>query len=433
MQGSSVPVERAYINFENYSYSEFEPHSYLTLMTNSLIDLRGNCVMYWYPNTHVIASSGSKIEIYNNAKLINCGNRYQGPLNISINPPGKYEFRNDCALPQSGEPFTAILDNGGSINVFGAELELGYKINLVFDGSDSYLKLEPGSILRLGQESSIEFKNGAYLVADGGSFVSLNQSNVWNRIKFTNAGPSTITNCTFTGAETYLDFTNTTSGNAANNITVSGNTFTNGNVKIQNTTNCLISDNVFNSAGLFFNLIDMSNTINLQPDSWSLNITGNQFTGGLNQIKLVGLAGNVSPFYVYSNSFNGSASMGLWGTNISGSFKNNNFSSADYYTSFDLIGSDMDVYNNALYSNDNVNVHAVTSGVKLAPVLNGNNELVWYGGLNELNSANSNNLYFSNGSNAYVDNGNNCFTVQDQNYYHVTGSFSPVLILCIMQ
>jgi len=415
-------VQGAAVIFEEFCNSYFYTGSELTIWPQSKVELLQNSHMYWYQHSNVNFVWGGIVYVRSNAYLTNCGADIPpGQFNVVVDPNGHYEFLTNCPPPE--QPYTSTLENGLLTLNENAFLDIGGNAELIFDGADAKLEIHPGAVVKIGNGSTIEFKNGAHLEADEVTFSSLNQNDVWNGIKFEDAGISTIQNCTFSGAETFLDFDNTVNG-AEKKITISGNNFNYGKVKIKNTTNCIVSNNIFNCSGTSGNLLDITHNVIMQPRSWSLNIFGNYFTGGTYQVKINGLAGNVAPFFVSYNNFNGGALIGFWAINAAGAFKNNTFNSDYYSVSHDLINSDMDLYNNTFFSGDNANVYLSSSTVKMAPVVNDNNQLLWFGGLNKLDAGSSNCLYFSTGSNATVDKGYNCFTVRNLNYNHISGSYS---------
>jgi len=420
LSSSTGSADRAHVIFESYCNSKVEQYGILLMRSNSMITLTGNSFMRLMPNAWLTQHSGSEIEIRDNAILMNCGAKFfvLAPI-IHIFNNGRYIISNTCPS-ESIEPYTSEVDSGGSITLSdNSALTIEAYNKIIFDGSESYLKAEPGTSIEFGEGTSIEFKNGAYLDADGCTFTG----DSWNGLKFYDAGASSIQNCTFTGAENYIELTNFAEESYSNNITISGNTFNNGTVCINNTTNCYIADNTFYEEGNSLNLLEIANTRYLQPESWSINIVRNSFAGGLYQLRITGLAGNVTPLYVFGNTFNTGASIGFWANNVSGALKYNKFTNNDFLVSYNLLNSSMNLYNNTTRSIINANIFLVSSIARLSPVVD-DAGLIWYGGLNKLNAYDANCLYFSSGSDAFVDKGNNCFNVLNEPYYHISGSYS---------
>ncbi|KXK03755.1 MAG: hypothetical protein UZ04_CHB001001397 [Chlorobi bacterium OLB4] len=124
---------------------------------------------------------------------------------------------------------------------------------LIFDGEGAHLEIHPDANLILGENSKIEFRNGAYLDADGITF-SGNNGAIWGGLVFHNAGGQTqIKNCTFNDAKISIDIKNTTGCYAGLEKRITGNTFNqpsigSHSIRAENVFKLLLQGNTFNIA-----------------------------------------------------------------------------------------------------------------------------------------------------------------------------------------
>ncbi|KXK06372.1 MAG: hypothetical protein UZ04_CHB001000375 [Chlorobi bacterium OLB4] len=124
---------------------------------------------------------------------------------------------------------------------------------LIFDGEGAHLEIHPDANLILGENSKIEFRNGAYLDADGITF-SGDSGAIWGGLVFHNAGGQTqIKNCTFNDAKISIDIKNTTGCYADLEKRITGNTFNqpsigSHSIRAENVFKLLLQGNTFNIA-----------------------------------------------------------------------------------------------------------------------------------------------------------------------------------------
>ena len=128
-------------------------------------------------NSTLDAAENSEIQIFSGSRLINCGANFvhiSGINCILVHNGGTLcEFNcSECGTASGEHVFT----NGAFLVVAGGTVEVGAGSKLVFDGPDSKLTALSGSIIKLGQNASLEFRNGAYIDANGCTFTSLNST-----------------------------------------------------------------------------------------------------------------------------------------------------------------------------------------------------------------------------------------------------------------
>ncbi|MEO6695056.1 MAG: T9SS type A sorting domain-containing protein [Ignavibacteria bacterium] len=319
----------------------------------------------------------------------------------------------------------------------GKNFEFESNSKIIFNGVSRFRTFQSTGIktITMGQNSGIELNTNASINLNNTKFIS---GSSWNGIKLNDTYLDTIKNCEFYNAPTFIDLSNSNKCFARNKKIISGNTFNNGVVKLTNTFQSLINNNIFNHTGLG-NLLTITNNVhpndviicNEEEESagwFNLNIVNNHFSGGSVQMYLNCLAADFTPFYISNNSFGGSTAgngFGLVCNKISGDFKYNNFTSSFYNSSAQLYQSNLNFYQNRdLKSNSNPNITlSASSTARLAPVLI-NGSYYWYGGLNKLVSENHNNIYFNLGSNTFLEVGVNCLIINNTSYYNVKGSLS---------
>lgn len=363
----------------------------------------------------------------------------------------------NTAINFTGESHT--VNNGGFIVIDGeANLNLGDNTTLTFDGYNSFLKLSPNSKVNLGTNSKIEFKNGAYLIADSCDLEGNNGAS-WVGLVFHNAGGETqIKNCTFNDAKISIDIKNTTGCYANLEKKIIGNTFH----QITSSSQIIRADNIFKLLlqGNIFNIaagkvgVEIKNTLNAgipmveEPSgegeggesasppcistSYALNLLGNTFNNGGMQLYLNCWAAAVTPFMIQGNGFyntSGLTSISIAGRKVSGDFKQNNFASSgnSIGTNVILLQSSVNMFNNLLQNANLQNLWASTqSSFKMAPVYQ-NGQWIWLGGYNNLSSTKDNILVTYGSTLPTLDFGKNCFSIptQGQDKYHISGFDIP--------
>ena len=224
LAGTSNPSERAHVYFADYCNAYAEEFSKIIMGANSVIEMKGNSTLNFFVNTQIDMYAGSKIILTENSHLYDCGISHPIEWNIVGGENGRYVFEPNCQPTEQG-PFVNTISNGGHMEFSdNSSILMGNSCRMVFDGTDSYLKLNPGTSVILGENSSLEFINGAYLDASGCMFSGVG-SNVWEGLKFDNAGASTvINNCTFTGARNPVYITNDASHSFEKKV-IENNTF----------------------------------------------------------------------------------------------------------------------------------------------------------------------------------------------------------------
>lgn len=333
------------------------------------------------------------------------------------------------------------INNGGFEILEGGHLSISDNSRIIYDGQNSYLKLTQNSSIIFGENSSLEFKNGAYISANGCTFNSIDSLKKWKGIVLENSGVDSIVNCTFSNAKTAITIKNTY-GSYVNRV-IKNNTFnipTGGDHKGiygENNYNILIQDNTFNmpvvnqGGSPYYSGIFLKNSGSGEssgqteeesmPFPYSLNIVNNTFKNGSVSMILANYLSNVLPYYVKGNSFDSSYSVGLLGLKITGTIRDN--VSSDFMTplGFHLVNSSPNLYNNTVIARD-VSLHLIgNSYPNLSPYIYGN-QLTWTGGKNRFTSLNYDNIQLVHPANVYTDFGENRFTIFDTaSAYHIYG------------
>lgn len=401
-----------------------------------------------HENSNITFYDHGEIIINSGGKVFNCGANITNSSNVCIlvNNGGQYhigsEFCNNNVEHLFDIGSFLVVKNGG-------ELRVADNSKIIFDGLNSFLKAEQGAIIKMGANSSIEFRNGSYLDAEGITFEG-NNGAIWDGLVFHNAGGQTkIENCTLNNAKTPVKIVNTNSSFANLDKKIISNTFnlpSNGTecIYAENIFKLLLQDNTFNiSDGK--NGVEIYNTINSgglveEPEggegssggsfgfgTYSLNILENRFNNGRFQLYLNCYASQVTPFWIFQNIFNSSSftEFGLIGRKISGDLKKNTFANnSQINRNVLLIQSSVNVLDNEKNGlTDNILVGA-QSNFKFSPIFQ-NNQWIWLGGHNKLSSQSNNiNIAPSNHYLPHIDKGRNCFSIptQGNNKYHITGS-----------
>ena len=322
------------------------------------------------------------------------------------------------------------INNGGHIEIDNlARLKVGDNTTVTFDGTGTYLKLNSGAIVQLGQNAKIEFKNGAYIDADGVTFSGINGA-TWNSIFMENAGESTIKNCTFSNANVPIQIINTNGTGANSSKIISANHFNPSAshcVYAENVKNMLFeNNNVYPSpskVGLYVknNTSFGSNNDGAAHSSDNVIIKGNTFYDGHIPIILACYTSGYTSFLVQNNTFNGNNVVyDFVGREMGGDLKSNH---SDFTPSvnrcFQLTQSNPNLYGNIMTSGL-ANIYNDASYPNMAPLIQ-NGQFIWIGGYNQLSCSQSSNIDFHTGI-AKLDYGHNCFYRQDISKYHLVGS-----------
>ncbi|MFA5012529.1 MAG: T9SS type A sorting domain-containing protein [Ignavibacteria bacterium] len=320
-----------------------------------------------------------------------------------------------------------LVNNGGKVQIDGyATLSLAANTTLVFDGSNTNLELKPNSIVQLGENAKIEFKNGAYLIADG-SDISSAQGSHGRGIVLENAGEQTsITNCTFTNLRNSIFVKNTDSNYFGVFKNISNDTFytdasCNYVIEAKNANNITVSNNYISmtpgkGVGILMRYyINQGNEESASP-TYAVNVMGNVISNGIVSAAFISFTNSYPYINFKYNYCNGSVS----NTNIAyrqtyGNIKYN-FIANSSGKNLDLIQAHPDVLSNTFESYI-MNVTINDSYPYLAPIsTSSDGGWVWRGGKNTLTSTSNGNIYYNNG-NALLDWGQNIFYKSYYNFH----------------
>lgn len=180
LQGSTNSGEKAHIYFESYSYTIIRQNGNLIMGQNSAIDLQGNSYMKFQGNAKIYQYPGSIINIRNTSTLMNCGAQFPASDTCvyALYNNGRYLISNICPEDYNDNNET-IIENGTSFELYdSSRIEIEDNCKMIFSGENTYLKAVPGTSIILGAGASIEFRNGAYLDADGCTFTSENSGEI---------------------------------------------------------------------------------------------------------------------------------------------------------------------------------------------------------------------------------------------------------------
>jgi len=412
-----------------YSTTRLKANTRVFIDEGDLIIFRANSCLIYEANTEIFPSERLIYET-------NCITWENLACNRTY-PGGSIEFANKLVH---------TVNNGGFIVIdSNSTLKIADSTELVFYGSNSFLKLMPGSTVKLGSNSTMKFVNGAYLNSKGVNFTGLISSTLSNGIFLENSGLDTIINCTFSNAKTALSFINDEQHKFTNRI-IKNCTFnipTGGDHKGiygENNYSILVEGNRFNMpaspggspfyTGLYLKNVTPSSPPEVAGEEgasatpYSLNIVNNTFRNGSSGIVLANYTSNLLPYYIKGNRFDSldahAATVNIIGMKITGTIKDNVLSSSQSPIGIHLINSSPNLLNNIIVARD-VSLHLVGSSyANLAPNIY-NNQAYWSGGRNTLSSYLYDNIQLAYMGNAYTDYGRNKFTVSNDSAYHIYG------------
>ena len=157
-----------------------------------------------------------------------------------------------------------------------------------------------------------------------------------------------------------------------------------------------------------------------QATNYSLNIIENTFSNGCASVILANYTSNLLPYIISDNNFNNTASVNIIGMKISGTIRDNTFTSDNVPLGIHLINSSPNLFKNTINSRD-VGLHlAGHCYPNLAPYASGE-DLVWTGGNNYITTADIDNIQLSSSGYVSTDFGNNNFTTENSSAYHIYG------------
>jgi hypothetical protein len=330
--------------------------------------------------------------------------------------------------------------NSGLTTDSNVNLTIGDSSKLVFDGTGSFLKVNPNSNIRFGENAGIVFINGASLIADGANFTSLDSNSVWYGIMLNNSGVDTIINCNFSKAKTALEIISNTTTSFVNRV-IKNNTFNvppGGDYRGiygENNFRITISDNVFNmpvnlSYGNFgiYLKSNITGAIESLPEEnetplspYSIYVINNTFNNGAVSLLLTNYTSSYLPVFVKNNVFNNASVIAILGRNITGTIRDNRIMNFSIPMGIHIINSSPALYNNTV-NTGNASLHTIGSSYPdLSPFVYEGIK-TWKAGRNKLSSLYSDDIQLVNAGNVYVNNGENKFTVSDTAFnYHIYG------------
>jgi hypothetical protein len=392
------------------------------LYVNGLSSFEGGDTLLLKQGSSLIKEEGAGLNACNRGIIIDEG------CNSVWSANSKQRIYENSRLIYTGT--SHLINNGGSVQVDAyAILKIGDNTTLTFSGQNTYLELKPNSVVKLGENAKIEFKDGAYLIADHSAISALDESKPATGLYFENAsGLTSITNCSFANCHIPIDIKNNQS-NASSNKVITNNTFT---LTGSSNDRCILAENIFslNASNNTFNLgtsgigiyiknfYNSSNSIgDGNNNAYSLNILHNTFNNGSISLILASYASALTPYTIDNvNSFNGNSYISILGRMMSGSIKNNNVNSS-LARAFHFYNSNPDLYNNTVTSSKNL-LSGSMSAVNLSPIKT-TEGLVWQAGFNNMTANGQDNIEYNFG-NINLDEGRNLF-IRSGSCYHLYG------------
>jgi hypothetical protein len=442
LKHSDTYANNARLYVENNSEFRVRNTASLEIKKYGNVILESGGQMFMENNSNIIFQDHGEIILNSGGTLYNCGANIinNSSACILIHNGGNYLVGSQYCIPSVTHNF----NDGAFLIVDGGNLTIGDSSKIVFDGASSFLRINPQSKIFLGENASIEFKNGAYISANGCTFNSLDSLKNWKGIVLENSGIDSIVNCTFSNAKTSITIKNA-DGFYVNRV-INNNTFNipagvnNKGIYGENNYKILIQDNTFNmpvNSSLdnnYYTGIFLKNVSNYgEPESagqieeeaaaspYSLNIINNKFKNGTGSMILANYITNFLPYYIKGNEFDSASSVNILGVKITGTIRDN--VSSDFVTpiGMHLVNSSPNLYNNTIISRD-VSLHLLgKSYPNLSPYVYGN-QLTWTGGKNRLTAKFFDNIQLVSKNNVYTDFGENRFMIFDTaSSYHIYG------------
>ncbi len=378
-------------------------------------------------NSNLVFGINSEINVNAYGELINEGGLIAYSQNsnakIIIQSNGLYEIKPNVTNIHT-------VTNGGRILLQGGHLKIGDNSNLIFDGSTSFMQVDAGSSIILGENAKIEFKNGAYLIANGSVISSLNPSTPGKGFVFENAGEQTsITWCTFTNLKKPVYIENTTPEYAGKTKVISNNIFNNTGIfenyviHTVNANNITISNNQIlmkplNGIGLlmYYSLINEEEESSSESN---INIHHNNIQSGQASVAIVGMTSYFPIVNFFNNTCSGTVGKtSLYTRQTSMDIRSNSFNFGSSIA-LELNQATPHVFENNI-STAGLSILNCNSYPNLAPIYNADDDSwIWYGGNNTVTSTGNGNINYEKGS-VRLDWGQNCFT-KIEGYYHLFG------------
>ncbi|MGB2750879.1 MAG: hypothetical protein WBC19_02385, partial [Pyrinomonadaceae bacterium] len=420
---------------EDSATLSLEPSSHLLIGDRNKLTLKSKGLINFADPS--IGINNAELLIESGALFCNEGGRIN---NGSITYEKGYNHHLLCATAQD----VVYSDSTKIILADSAVMEIPDGVTMHFNGIKSGLIMKPNSKLKLGAGCKIIFDSSASLIANGATFTSIDSTLKWDGIFLSNTDADTITNCTFSNAVTALTITNDANAAYKNRI-ITNNTFNIPSGGIckgiygENNYKILLKGNTFNMPVYFPSAspvpliyvgvyLKNSSTIEAaggdieenQSTNYSLNIIENTFSNGCASVILANYTSNYLPYIISDNTFNNTASVNIIGMKISGTIRDNNFTSDDVPLGIHLINSSPNLFKNTINSRD-VGLHlAGHCYPNLAPYVSGE-DLVWTGGNNYITTTDIDNIQLSSSGFVNTDFGNNNFTADNSSSYHIYG------------
>jgi len=311
---------------------------------------------------------------------------------------------------------------------FERDIEIDSGASLTINNSVSF-KMAPGK--------KIYIKEGGKFNADSVTFNCTDSSQKWEGIYFENSNDSCVVqNCTFNNATLPVKILNDESYTFNKKI-IKDNIFNCYNTQeyaiyAENVFSMLVQGNQFNmvSGSTTTVGLEVKNSYNNNSDGMSTNIdiVGNTFSNGCASMVLNSYASELTPFYIYGNTFNGnSVHYNIIGRMITGTIKNNNFSGTNTDNPIYLQQCNPDFFGNIINGNGTTMILNGHSYPNLSPYRT-SNTLYWHSGQNKLYSINAGNINIIDAGIPYINCGYNQFSKNsDQSYFHLTGKLDSTV------
>ena len=353
---------------------------------------------------------------FNNWKFINVET---GDSSLTFNKnDSSYQIFVGDFLPGEGKLFklAPVMQEGGTL-VADEQVE---GITFVCKGTVN----NNGKDISILEGTKIDFKTGAGITMNGGKLTCSNYStntseNVllkgyngqqWNGIVMNSSMRSVIQRTRFEDAKNCIIISNDNSGSRYTAKIIRKNYFkvtadSGKALTINNQMEMAIDSNTFEvtsfdyTAGIYY-----VNNDNTEPEEMPqaeegipedeigagyINITKNTFSGAYLPVMINDMGSNFSQFYICNNEFINTGLFGITGRKITGTIKQNKFTDEAQSYCLSLFNSSPDVGQN-VFRSELRDIVMLSSFPSLAPVRNGNNQLVFYGGRNSLSITTTN-------------------------------------------
>ena len=449
LKHSDTYTNNARLYVENNSLFSVKPTATLEINKYGNVIIEAGGVINLEENSNLVFRDHGEIIVDSGGTLNNCGAIISDTtfVCIIVHPQGHYNVGYQFCTHSAIHNFT----KGAFLVLNGGDLTIGNSSKIVFDGSNSFLKINPQSRVFFGENASIEFKNGAYISANGCTFSSIDSTKNWKGIILENSDIDSITNCAFSNAKSAISIKNSPTGSYTfTNRVIKNNTFNipsggdHRGIYGENNYRILIQDNTFEMpvtsqggspyyVGVYLKNsstsgdVEAASPIGEEDEDiatatpYSLNLIHNVFNNGSNSVILANYTSNILPYYIKGNTFNAAYLLSLLGMKITGTIRDNVSTDSNTELGLHLINSSPNMYNNAIFSK-NVSLHLIGNCYpNLAPYISGS-QMVWSGGKNRFTTDLYDNVQLVGHSNVYTDFGENRFNILDTaNSYHIYG------------